>query len=221
MGNGLHPIDTCFTFRALLVRCGFGARRGWWPACAALVALVGCGTVPLPPPPEQAPLFQRIDARVGTVYTTAARTAIVANPLVRIEVGKASVMRFAQAFAAMFTQITELPDWPPWREGIAGVDGVIELEGTDAELTLGDDNNRPDVVSIAFRVCLYEANATEVRCWSPSALHSYQRKPFECLDVRDCSVPQTEIAIREAIARFLYEAESDLALRAWAARIRR
>lgn len=182
---------------------------------------MACGTVPLATPPEEAPLFRRIEARVGTVYTTAARTAIVANPLLRIEVGKASVARFEQVFAAMFAPTAELPDWPPWREGVAGVDGVIELERTDAELVLGNDGNVPDVVSVAFRVCLYEANGAEIRCWSPSARHSHQRCPGECLDVRDCIVPQTEIAVREAIARFMVEAENDPALRAWAARIGR
>ena len=196
---------------------------GWQRTCAWLAAatLGACGTVPLPPPPEEPPLFRRINALVGTVYTPAARTAFVENPLLRIEVGKASVARFDQAFAAMFAQTAELPDWPPWREGVAGVDGVIELERTDAELVLGNDGNVPDTVSVAFRVCLYEANGAEVRCWSPSARHQHQRRPGECLDIRDCTVPQTEIAVREAIAGFMVEAENDPALRAWAARIRR
>ena len=122
----------------------------------------------------------------------------------------------------MFAQTAELPDWPPWREGVTGVDGVIELERIDAELVLGNDGNVPDVVSVAFRVCLYEANGAEIRCWSPSAQHWHQRRPGECVfDLRACVVPQTEMAVREAIARFLMEAEDDPALRGWGARIGR
>jgi len=207
--------------RPLSIAFPCGLPRAWWRrayASLAAAALVGCGTVPLTPPPEEAPLFRRIDARVGTVYTTAARTAVVTNPLLRIEIGKASVTRFEQAFAAMFAQTAELPDWPPWREGVTGVDGVIEVERVDAALVLGNDASRPDVVSVAFRVCLYETNGTEIRCWSPSARHTHQRGVGECLDLRPCIVPQTEIAVREAVARFLVEAENDPTLRAWAAR---
>ncbi len=191
-----------------------------WRGCAALVALAlaACGTVPLAPPPEDPPIFQRIDARVGVVYASAARTAILVNPLVRIEVGKASVARFERVFASMFTQAVELPDWPPWREGSTGLDGVIVLEQTDAELILGTDR-KPDVVRIAYRVCLYEPGGIEIRCWIASAQQSHQRRITECLDVRDCIMPELEITMREAIARFMVEAEHDPALKDWSARI--
>lgn len=79
----------------------------------AAATLAGCGTVPLASVPKEAPLFRRVEARVGTVYATAARTAIVTNPLLRIEGGKASVARFERVFAAMFARAEELPDWPP------------------------------------------------------------------------------------------------------------
>jgi len=163
--------------------------------------------------------LRRIDAQVGTVYTTAARTAVLTYPLLRIEIGKASVTRFEQAFAALFARADELPDWPPWRAGVAGVDGVVEVERTDAQLVFGNDSNRADMVSIAYRVCLYEPTGVEIRCWSPSAHHSHQRRVGECLDLRACIVPQTEITVREAIARFLLEAENDPALKAWEARL--
>jgi hypothetical protein len=191
-----------------------------WRGCAALVALAlaACGTVPLVPPPEDPPIFQRIDARVGVVYASAARTAILTNPLVRIEVGKASVARFERVFASMFTQTAELPDWPPWREGSTGLDGVIVLEQTDAALMLGTDRN-PDVVRIAYRVCLYEPGGIEIRCWTTSAQQSHQRRIAECLDMRDCIMPEMEITMREAIARFMVDAENDPALKAWSARI--
>lgn len=191
-------------------------------AALAALALAACGTVPLEPPPEEPPIFRRIDARVGIVYASAARTAILTNPLLRIEVGKASVARFERVFASMFTQAAELPDWPPWRETSAGLDGVIVLEQTDAELTLGDDTGRnPDVVRIAYRICLYEAGGVEIRCWNPSARRSHQRRMGECLKLQACIVPETEITLREAIARFMVEAESDPALKAWSERIAR
>ncbi|MCF8159891.1 MAG: hypothetical protein K9J76_04250 [Polaromonas sp.] len=187
----------------------------------ATMLLAACGTAPLAPPPEESPIFQRIDARVGIAYPAAARSATFTNPLLRIEVGKTSVARFERVFAAMFTQPAELPAWPPWRVAKNSVDGVIELERTDAELVLGNDANRPDVVSIAYRVCLYEPDGALIRCWSPSASLSHQRGVGECLDLRECLVPQTESVMRAAIARFLVEAESDSALRAWSARLPR
>jgi hypothetical protein len=185
----------------------------------AAMLLAACGTAPLAPPPEESPIFQRIDARVGIAYSAAARGATFTNPLLRIEVGKTSVARFERVFAAMFTQPAELPAWPPWRVAKNSVDGVIELERTDAGLVLGNDANRPDVVSIAYRVCLYEPDGALIRCWSPSASLSHQRGVGECLDLRDCLVPQTESVMRAAIARFMVEAESDSTLRAWSARL--
>jgi hypothetical protein len=191
-------------------------------AALAALALAACGTVPLEPPPDEPPIFRRIDAWVGIVYASAARTAILTNPLLRIEVGKASVVRFERVFASMFTQVVELPDWPPWQEASTGLDGVIVLEKTDAELALGDDTGRnPDVVRIAYRVCLYEPGGVEIRCWAPSARHTHQRRIGECLNLQACIVPETEVTLREAVARFMVEAENDPALKAWAAQITR
>lgn len=187
-------------------------------ACAAAV-LAACGTVPIHAPAEDAPLFRRIDARVGTSYTAAARLAHVTNPLMRIEVGQASVVRFEQAFDAMFTSAAAVPDWPPWRHAALPVDGVIELERVEADLQLGDDMKRPDVASIAYRVCLYQADGAEIRCWTAGARSSHQRRVGECLDLRECLLPQMEVAIREAVALFLVEAENDPALARWAARL--
>lgn len=210
----MELIESARFYRAL----SLPFRKGRAYAALGALALAACGTVPLAPPPEDPPIFRRIDARVGVVYAGAARTAILVNPLVRIEVGKASVARFERVFASMFTQAVELPDWPPWREGSTDLDGVIVLEQTDAELILGTDRN-PDVVRIAYRVCLYEPGGIEVRCWTASAQQSHQRRLTECLDVRDCLMPELEITMREAIARFMVDAENDPALKAWSARI--
>jgi hypothetical protein len=185
----------------------------------ASIALAACGNVPIRPPAEELPLFQRVDARVGTSYASPARLAYVTNPLMRIDVGQASVAHFEKAFAAMFTETVAVPDWPPWRHDAPAVDGVIELERAEAELMLGDDRNRADVVGITYRVCLYGPDGTEIRCWTSNARSSHQRGVGECLDLRECIVLQLEIAMREAIALFLVEAESDPALRQWAARL--
>ncbi len=188
-------------------------------AVVAVAALAACGTVPVTPPPTEFPLFQRIDARVGTAYRSAARLAYVSIPLLRIDVGQASTARFQKAFGAMFTETIELPDWPPWRHEMPKVDAVIELQSVDVELLLGDDMKRPDVASVAYRVCLYAAPGEEIRCWTPSARNTHQRRIGECLDLRDCVVLQVEVAMREAVALFLVEAENEPALRQWAARL--
>jgi hypothetical protein len=189
------------------------------PAALAATMLLGCGTVPLTPPSEDAPLVRRIDARVGTSFASAARLANVTSPVMRIDVGQASIARFEQAFVALFAETVALPDWPPWRHDAPAVDGVIELERIDAELRIGDDKNRADMVSIAIRICLYEPSATEIRCWTPSARNSHQRGLGECLDLRQCILPQIEVVMREVAALFLVAADSDPAVRAWAARL--
>jgi hypothetical protein len=189
------------------------------PAALAAAVLLGCGTVPLTPPGAEAPLVRSIDARVGTSFASAARLAYVTSPVMRIDVGQASVAQFKQAFVALFAETVALPDWPPWRHDAPAVDGVIELERIDAELRIGDDGNRADVVSIAIRICLYEPSGTEIRCWTPSSRNSHQRGLGECLDLSKCILPQMEVVMREVAALFLVAAESDPAVRTWAARI--
>ncbi len=203
-------------------------------AAALASLLVGaCGTIELAPPPPELPLFKRIDARVGVVYTSAAYNTAIVNPLLRVDVGKASVRNFERAFASMFTTAITLPDWPPWREldaqARSRIDAVIELARVDAELVFGNDRSSsnpllhgltggvPDRVSIGYHVCLYQPDGTPIRCWSTSSHQVHQRQVGECLDLRTCIGPQVEIAMREALARFLLEAESDPELAAWAA----
>lgn len=211
---------------------GSAGRR--WIAPGLLVVLSACGTTPLPPPPDVPPLFRRIEARVGAVYAEAARAAVLQDPLVRIEVGQASVARFRQAFAAMFAQVVELPESPSWRAAGTALDGVIELQRVDARMVPGNDASgllarlvqaqdmaRPDVVDITYSVCLYAPDGAVVRCWAASATDSHQRGPFDCLDMGPCIARQTEAVMRGAIARFMVDAENDPALASWAARIAR
>jgi hypothetical protein len=192
------------------------------PLAVAALVLAACGTVELAAPPAQPPIFTRIDARVGVSYAGDARSAVLSNPLLRIEIGKASVDHLDRAFAGMFAETVALPDWPPWREGVRGVDAVIELERLSAELLVGDDTGaKPDVVSIAYRICLHEATGTEVVCWNAAARHTYARHFGECLDLRACIAPQVERTMRAAIAQFMVAAERDASLQAWAAALAR
>jgi hypothetical protein len=190
------------------------------PLAVAALVLAACGTVELAAPPAQPPIFTRIDARVGVSYAGDARSAVLSNPLMRIEIGKASVDHLDRAFAGMFAETVALPDWPPWREGVRGVDAVIELERLSAELVLGDDTGRkPDIVGIAYRICLYEPTGARVVCWDATARHTHARRIGECLDLRACITPQVELTMRAAIAQFLVAAERDASLQAWATRL--
>lgn len=191
--------------------------------CALLLA-AGCGplNVQLVPESGDLPLFKRINARVGTVFVSNARSAYAwAGPTMRVPFGEQSIARWQQVFAAMFADPQELPDWPPWRESITGLDGVIELQLADLQIKLGNDINRPDAVSAQYRICLYAGNGAEIRCWAASAAHDYQRSPFECIGLAACLKLMVEIAARQAIAQIMVEAEQDPALIAWRTRIER
>ena len=188
-----------------------------------LTMLSACGTLHIEEKLPDPPLFQRIDAHVGVSFSGAARTSVIIHPLFRVQVGKVSVTRFEQVFASMFAQTTELPDWPPWQEEIdSRLDGVIELAKAEAKFTLGNDMGYPDFFSISYQICLYDLHGTQVKCWNPSAQYSRQRVPRDfILDVGTYVTTAVEITMREAIARFMVEADKDPVLRSWAATLRR
>lgn len=203
-----------------------GAPRRWRRAWLAILTagLGACGTVPVPPPPAEAPLFQRIEARVGVSFASAARTTVVDHPLVRFEAGRESVARFRPVFASMFATTVDLADWPPWRSApVPDVDGIVELVRTDAALVVGTDDwrrDQPDIATIGYEICLHEPDGERVRCWTPSASRRHRRGVGECIPVlQKCFVPQLEITMREAIARFMADAEADPVLKAWAGRM--
>lgn len=196
------------------------AGRVRW-ALALVLLLDGCA-VRVGPGPQEPPLFRRIDARIGVAYTQAARNARISALLMRFDVGKASIPRLNQVFASMFTHVSELPDRPPWREAAPDVDGVIEVERIDPSLDIGNDAGGPyfggaakaDVVSVSYRVCLYTGPATLIECWTPSGSDIHQRTMWECLDLWRCVARMIEAAMREAIARFMVEAEHSPQLQA-------
>jgi len=186
----------------------------------AAALLVGC-TARLSQRFESPPLFPTIDARVGASYGKPLRQMVHVVPglNITIEVGQPSVERFKQVFGAMFSTVVELPDWPPWQEDMSGLAGVIELDGIEMDVTLGNDLNKPDRVAITYHVCLYESADTPVNCWTAHAANDYQRGLYECFDLRNCLTPQTEAAIRAAIARFMLDFEADPKVKAWVARV--
>jgi hypothetical protein len=207
--------------------------NGSWKAILsafALAMLSACGTLHIEEKLPEPPLFQRVDAHVGLSYSGAVRTSVIIHPPFRVQVGKTSVARFEQVFASMFAQTTELPDWPPWQEEIDNrLDGVVELAQVEAKFELGNDHGglastpvRPDFVSISYQICLYDLHGTQIKCWHPSAQYSRQRVPRDfILDVGAYATTAVEITMREAIARFMVEADKDPVLRSWAATIRR
>jgi hypothetical protein len=202
-----------------------------------LLSLAGAGcvtTIVLPPAPDDAPLVRRIDARVGTVYPDEVRRSVrIHNSLHRVEIGAASVVRFQQAFAAMFEATEPLPEQPPWQSVLdgMGIDGVVVLEDMSAELndagiTLYNGQRVGPITYgsyVSYRVCLYEPDGTQVQCWRPSGSSTYQTESSEraafCSFGERCAELGVEEAMREAITAFLVEAESDPVLSAWAARV--
>lgn len=200
--------------------------NGSWKAILsafALTMLSACGTLHIEEKLHELPIFSPINAHIGLSFSGAARTSVIINPLFRVQVGKISVTRFEQVFASMFIQITELPDWPPWQEEIDNrLDGVIELAQVAARFDLGNDMERPDFFSISYQICLYDLHGTQVKCWNPSAQYNRQRVPRDfILDVGAYATTAVEITMREAIARFMVEADKDPVLRSWAATVHR
>lgn len=196
--------------------------RAWslflWGAIALFMA--ACGTVNLAPPVAETPLVTQVRARVGIVFASAARTNVVSNPLMRMDMGKVCVADFTRTFSAMFSQPVALPDWPPWRHVRPDVDGVIEVENCRADLKLGDDTTRnPDVATVSYRVCLYEPDGKAIKCWSVSASQRYARGMFECMNLGQCMAELMNVTKRQAMAHFLTETEGDPDLRGWQQRV--
>jgi hypothetical protein len=185
-------------------------------ASAALVS--GC-TAPLPPPPRDPPLLRSIDAHAGLSFGGAVAHQVYMVPDLNIDVpiGEATVAWLRPGLVALFARTTTLPDWPPWREGTQGLDGIVELEGIEMSVRMGNDaGTNPDVVSVSYRVCLYAPPARLLKCASSAWTNRHQRKPFECFpDLRSCISAQVADASRAAIARMLTSLENDPQVRAW------
>lgn len=188
---------------------------------ALLALLVGCmgGAVELPGRMEQPALVDKLDVTVGASFPGKARGYVLPTPIVRIHVGESSAARLRQAWDALFARVVDLPDWPPWRSQPPAVEGVIELAEADMDVALGNDATRPDRIRARYRICLYEPDATPVKCWTAEAESTDQRKLGECLpDIGACIGQQADHVMREAVARFLLEFEADPEVKRWAAR---
>lgn len=179
----------------------------------------GCA-ISVAPLPEEKPLVRTFDARVGLAYAPKAKLMVYSDPLLRIEFGKASEKHFSKAFQAIFAETINLPNWPPWWEANLDIDGVIELEDANLNVTLGNDLNKPDVITVSYRICLSDATRTKIKCWTPQSQRSYQRRPFECLNLSQCIGPQIDVAVREAVAVFLLDVERDPEVSAWVSGLR-
>jgi hypothetical protein len=212
--------------------------RPWsWRHKLAVIGVVtlltGCAqTVEIPA--GEPPLFDRIDAKVGVVYGGGARSPVVSDAFARVEIGRASVAQFRNVFASMFTKTVDLADLPPWREqDLTDLDGVIELQQTQASLRdmvlIGTPPNANffHVAKIAYRICLYGLDGGQIKCWEPSA----QQQAFPLADygssfrrsgckegASECVAELVYATMREAIARFMTEADVDPVLRALGAR---
>jgi hypothetical protein len=182
--------------------------------------LIGC-TVELKPALEKPPLFSPIEARVGFCMSAPVQSYSYVDPLVKVDVGNISVSHFEQVFKSMFSETAALPVWPPWRESKPHFDGVIELCEMQFDLEMGDDLENPDVVSVSYRVCLYQPDGSAINCWDTSETQAHQRRPFECLDLSRCLTPQIETAIRGAIAKFMFDFEDDPLVGNWAKNLSR
>ena len=177
------------------------------------------GAVELPGRMEQPPLVEQLDLTIGASFPGKARGYVLPTPIVRIHVGESSAARFRQAWDALFAKVVDLPDWPPWRSQPPAVEGVIEPAEADMDVALGNDTTRPDRIRVRYRVCLYEPDATPVKCWTAEAESTYQRKLGECLpDLGKCIGQQADHVMREAVARFLLEFDADPEVKRWAGR---
>jgi hypothetical protein len=190
--------------------------------CAATASLQGAR--------EQQPLATRQDARVGIVYTGAARGAEYVDPLVRVPVGIASVSRLDQAFAALFNATTRLPDWPPWRSAPPPLDAVMEVDAAGMSVRMGADYKRPETVSVLppfveradqvtvrYHACLLEARGQVIACWEATAQSDHTRGAFESYAK---SVSDTaDRAMSGATAKLMLAIENDPEVKAWLASI--
>jgi hypothetical protein len=159
-------------------------------------------------------------AQVGVTYSHQVRTTTIARPPWRVDVGTASVNRLNAAFAAMFSQTAELPDWPPWRETEARMDGVIEVDWS--VVMAGDRRDSGDrfSVSAGFHACLYRPDGNLVKCWAPSGRHSYRPGLAEFVDVKERLRQLADAAIQEAASALVTEVTGDPEFKSWAASIR-
>lgn len=206
-------------------------RRPLWHrlhCIAATLVIAGCTTtVFVPGAREQEPLAIRQDARVGIVYTGAARGAEYADPLVRVPVGQASVPRLDQAFAALFKATTRLPDWPPWRSALPPVDGVIEVDAASMSVTtamgyrspetasvlLPPGPERTDQVTVRYHACFLQPGGQVIACWEATAQSEHQREGLESYPKRVADA--ADRAMSGATAKLMLAIENDPEVKAW------
>lgn len=178
-------------------------------ATAALLA--GCAAqLQAPEALPEPPLVRRVDAQVGVVYGARLRSATVSTAMVRGDFGAANLARARQSLSAMFSQVVELPAWPPWREGVTGVDAVVEFDATEFLAALGNDYQRPDRAVVEYSMCVYRPDGTGVACWNGRSEQVRQRGIGECLPgLGACLQRLVDDAMLNALARLLVAFDGD------------
>ena len=182
--------------------------------------MAGCAsqTVAVHGAPEQAPLVQRHDARVLVHYAGAVRAAEFSNEVVRVPFGAASVEHLDQAFAGMFTSVTQAPEWPPWRSAVPAVDGVLEVDEGNLEVVVGDDARVPDRVSVSYHTCLYGPDGRRLSCWDAQSEALHQRHPVDLFrGGLDPAIGRlVDAAVSDAVALLMRQIEADPVVKDWA-----
>ena len=201
--------------------------RGLICAATVAVAVAGCAsqTVVVHGAPEQVPLAQRHDARVLVHYAPALRDARYSNSVVNVAIGAASIERFDQAFAALFSSVTQAPEWPPWRNGPPEVDGVIEVDQGSIDVVQGVRDfprssalftlGTPHKVIVYYHACLYRPDGAKVDCWEAESLSERQLGFFASEGVTVAAL--ADQAMTDAVAKLMRAIEMDPATQAWMA----
>lgn len=192
----------------------------WFVPLLLAAILGGCagGTVDLRGDLPQPPLVERLDVTVGSFFPGKSRGYVIPTAVVRMNAGEAASTLFRQSWDALFLEVVDLPDWPPWRSQAPAVDGVIELADIEVEATFGDRVDSKDRVQVRYEVCLYEPDGVLVKCWTAEARSRQQRRLSDTLgDMGGALARQVEETLREALADFLVQFDTDPDVRRWAA----
>jgi hypothetical protein len=199
--------------------------KGLIRSVTVAAAVTGCASqmVTVHGAPEQVPLVQRHEARVLVHYATAVRDAQYSDQVVNVAIGAASIERLDQAFAALFSSVTQASEWPPWRSGSLPVDGVIEVDhgsidvvqgvrdfpASSALFTLGT----PHKVIVYYHACLYRPDGAKVDCWEAQSLTERQLGFFASEGASVAAL--ADQAMTDAVAKLTRAIELDPAVQAW------
>lgn len=164
------------------------------------------------------PIYSTIPVNVGVSITGPFQNVKFSHPLVKdIYVGEVSSNLFLQVFNTMFETTKGLSSWPSSKnnDDLKELDGIIELDTCEFNLSVGNDGQNPSKFSILYKVCLYSPDGKVIDCWSTQSKKLHQRKPFE-FDLGPSSLqPIIEDAMRAAIADFMIAFQNSKSVNSW------